>query len=74
MERFEIAVPMKHWRFYTVQAEDGHEALEKYQAGLAEFDSDDMKTLSTWVELGDKAEVYTTDELRTLVATADGDV
>ena len=68
MQRFEIEVRVEHIRTYTVEAEDGHEALEKYQAGLAEFDSDDMKTLATWDELGDTAEVYTT------VATADGDV
>ena len=74
MPRFEIAVRVEHIRTYTVEAEDGHEALAKYQAGDADDPDDDMKVLSTWNELGDTAEVYTTDDIRTLVATADGDV
>ena len=74
MPHFEIAVRAEHIRTYTVEAENGHEALAKYQAGDADDPNDDMKTLPTWVELGNTAEVYTTDGLFTLVATADGDV
>ena len=79
MEHFEIEVKVQHIRTYTVIAEDGHQALAKYQEGRAFFD--DRKTLSqnnsslvTQEELGDTAEVYTTDVTRTLVATADGEV
>jgi hypothetical protein len=72
--QYEIEVTMTHIRTYFVEAEDGHDALAKYQAGKAEFDNDDMKLLETWEEDGDTAEVYTTDGLHTLVATADGDV
>ena len=74
MPQFEIEVTMTHTRTYTVEAKDGHHALAKYQADKAEFDNDDMKDLGSLVEDGDTAEVYTTDGLRTLVATADGDV
>ena len=72
--QYEIEVTMTHIRTYFVEAEDGHDALAKYQAGKAEFDNDDMKLLETWEEDGDTAEVYTTDGLHTLVAPADGDV
>tara|TARA_R110000824_G_scaffold3953_7_gene18839 strand:- start:357 stop:581 length:225 start_codon:yes stop_codon:yes gene_type:complete len=74
MSQFEIEVTVTHTRTYTVEAKDGHDALAKYQADEAEFDNDDMQILGSWVEDGDTAEVYTTDGLRTLVATADGDV
>jgi hypothetical protein len=73
-QRFEIEVTITHTRTYSVEADTGHEALAKYQANEAEFDNDDMKDLGSWDEDGDTAEVYTTDGLRTLVATADGDV
>ena len=74
MPLFDIEVQVTHNRTYSVEAEDGHDALAKYQAGQAEFDNDDMKDLGSWAEDGDTAEVYTTDGLHTLVATADGDV
>ena len=44
MEHFEIEVKVQHIRTYTVIAEDGHQALAKYQEGRAFFD--DRKTLS----------------------------
>ena len=74
MPQFEIEVTMTHTRTYTVKAKNGHDALAKYQSNEAEFDNDDMQILGSWVEDGDTAEVSTTDGLRTLVATADGDV
>jgi hypothetical protein len=74
MTQFDIEVQVTHTRTYSVEAENGHDALAKYQAGEAEFDNDDMTDLGSWDEDGDTAEVYTSDGLRTLVATADGDV
>jgi hypothetical protein len=74
MPQFEIEVQVTHTRTYSIEADDGPEALAKYQAGDAEFDNDDTKDLRSWIEDGDTAEVYSTDGLRTLVATADGDV
>ena len=74
MPQFEIEVQVTHTRIYWVEADDGPEALAKYQAGGAEFDNDNTEDLGPSEEDGDTAEVYTTDGPRTLVATADGDV
>jgi hypothetical protein len=68
MPQFEIEVQVTHTRTYWVEADDGPEALAKYQEDLAGYPTD------SWEEDGDTAEVYTTDGLHTLVATADGDV
>jgi hypothetical protein len=73
MPQFDVEVQVTHTRTYSVDAKDGHDALTKYQANQSKFDNDDMNDLGTWCEDGDTAEVYTTDGLRTLVATADGE-
>ena len=39
MPQFEIEVQVTHTRIYWVEADDGPEALAKYQAGGAEFDN-----------------------------------
>lgn len=71
MPTFEVQVQVNHTRTYTVDAEDGDEALARYAAGEAEFQDDDLHLLSTWVEQGDTAEVYSTDEAHTLLVVAE---
>ena len=70
MAKFEILVQVTHTRKYEVEAEDGDDALDKYVANEADFVDDDMAELGTWVEDGDTAEVYATDEAHTLIVTA----